>query len=226
MDIQARLIKRSITSLTTTPVPTIDVVGMATLLIDISNTFVGTVIFEFNNGSGWKTLTASIPNTTTTATGANAPGYWKVDVTGMQLVRVRPTAFTSGSIDIILRSVISSSDSNISTFGSVRSQKGRQSTTITSSTAETTIVSAVAGTFLDVYRIVLANTSATPCLVTIKDATAGTVVDTIEVPANGTAGWSGPESAAANQSVVNNNWTATCGTSVASIYVTAYYVKN
>jgi hypothetical protein len=112
------------------------------------------------------------------------------------------------------------------TVGSIRDLKGRQRTVITASTAETTIVTAVAATFLDVYRLVIANTSATACQVDIRDATAGSIVDTLEVPANGTVGWAGPESAAANQTTVNNNWTATCGTSVTSIIVTAYYVKN
>jgi hypothetical protein len=112
------------------------------------------------------------------------------------------------------------------TVGSIRDLKGRQRTVITASTSETTIVTAVAATFLDVYRLVVANTSATACQVDIRDATAGSIIETLEVPANGTVGWSGPESAAANQTTVNNNWSATCGTSVSSIIVTAYYVKN
>lgn len=110
--------------------------------------------------------------------------------------------------------------------GSVRDLKGRQVTTITASTAETTIVTAVASTFLDVYRLIITNTSGTACNVTIKDATAGTTVETLAVPAGQTVGWSGPESAAANQSTVNNNWTATCSASVTSILITAYYVRN
>lgn len=110
--------------------------------------------------------------------------------------------------------------------GSIRDLKGVQKTTITSSTAETTIVTAVASTFLDLYGLIIANTSATVCNVTIKDSTAGTTRFIFAVPANDTRGFMLPESAAHNQATVNNNWTATCGTSVASIEITAMFVKN
>lgn len=142
--------------------------------------------------------------------------------TGGLAKTTNPTAVTDGQVvnatyDKLGRQVV---------VGSIRELKGRQVTTITSSTAETTIVTAVASTFLDVYRIVITNTSATACNVTIRDATAGSAIETIAVPAGETRGWSGPESAASNQTTVNNNWTATCGTSVASIIVTAWYIKN
>lgn len=115
---------------------------------------------------------------------------------------------------------------HILTADAPRLLKGRQVTTITSSTAETTIVTAVTSTFLDIYRLVITNTSATACTVTIKDSTAGTTVWVWEVPAGDSRGMAGPMDAAANQSTINNNWTATCGTSVASIVVSAEYVKN
>jgi hypothetical protein len=108
----------------------------------------------------------------------------------------------------------------------LRELLGRQVTTITSSTAETTIVTADADELLDIYRLTIANTSATACVVTIKDATAGTTVWVWAVPAGQSVGFSGPLDAAEPQSAVNNNWTATCGTSVASIVITASYIKN
>ena len=110
--------------------------------------------------------------------------------------------------------------------GAIRELKAIQNTTITSSTAETTIVTAVASTFLDVYGLVIANTSATGTEVTIKNATAGTTVASFYVPANETRGFMLPVDSAIPQAAVNNNWTATCGTSVASIKISAYYVKN
>lgn len=110
--------------------------------------------------------------------------------------------------------------------GSIRDLKGVQQTTITSSTTETTIVTAVASTFLDLYGLILTNTSATATKVTIKDATAGTTRAVIQVPAGDTRGFMLNESAGIAQSATNNNWTATCGTSVASLEVTALYVKN
>lgn len=110
--------------------------------------------------------------------------------------------------------------------GSIRDLKAQQQTTITSSTSETTVLSAVASTFLDVYGVIVANTSATACDVTFKDATAGTTRFNIYVPAGETRGFMLNESAAHNQATVNNNWTATCGTSVSAIKITMLAVKN
>lgn len=110
--------------------------------------------------------------------------------------------------------------------GSIRDLKTQQQTTITSSTAETTVLTAVASTFLDVYGVIVTNTSGTACDVTFKDATAGTTRFNVYVPAGDTRGFMLVESAAHNQATVNNNWTATCGTSVASIKITVLAVKN
>ena len=108
-----------------------------------------------------------------------------------------------------------------------RDLRGNQQTTITSSTAETTIVTAgAAGVFNDVHDIVIANTSATACNVTIKDATAGTTRFVFAVPSGQTVRWSVPSCDAHKQVAAANNWTATCGTSVASISITALYVSN
>lgn len=111
-------------------------------------------------------------------------------------------------------------------IGALRLLKGRQVTIITSSTVETTIVTAVAATFLDLYGLVLSNTSATGTEVSIRDATAGGTITSFYVPAQDTRGFMLPESGAWPQATVNNNWTATCITSVASLKVTALYVQN
>lgn len=110
--------------------------------------------------------------------------------------------------------------------GSVRDLKGNQFTTITASVSETTVVTAVASTFLDVYGCIVENTSATACKVTFKDSTAGTTQFEIYVPAGDTRGFMMPESGAFKQTTVNTAWTATCGTSVSSIVITMLYVKN
>lgn len=110
--------------------------------------------------------------------------------------------------------------------GSIRDLKGNQFTTITSSTSETTVVTQVASTFLDVYGCIIENTSATASKVTFKDSTAGTTQFEIYVPAGDTRGFMLPESGAFKQTTVNTNWTATCGTSVASIVISMLYVKN
>lgn len=133
-----------------------------------------------------------------------------------------PTAVADGDVTHTMHDKLG----KLIAVSAVRDLKGIQNTTITSSTSETTIVTAVASTFLDLYGLVLANKSATATLVTIKDATAGTTRAIIHVPAGDTRGFMLDPGAAIPQATVNNNWTATCGTSVDSLYVTALYVKN
>lgn len=110
--------------------------------------------------------------------------------------------------------------------GSIRDLKVQQQTTITASTGETTVLTQVASTFLDVYGVIIANTSASACDVTFKDSTGGTTRFDFQVPAGDTRGFMLPESGAIPQATVNNNWTATCGTSVTSIKITMLAVKN
>lgn len=111
------------------------------------------------------------------------------------------------------------------TLNALREMKGSQKTTITSSASETTIVTADATYKLDLYGLIIANTSATAASVTIKDSTAGTTRFILYIPAGDTRGFVLPMDAGHLQAAVNNNWTATC-TSVASIEITAMFVKN
>ena len=107
-----------------------------------------------------------------------------------------------------------------------RDLRSRQVTTI-SNTDETTIVTAgAAGVFCDVFKLVITNTSGTACNVTIKDATAGTTVETFAVAAGSTSGFCLPSSDAMKQTTAANAWTATCSASVSSILITAHYVNN
>ena len=110
--------------------------------------------------------------------------------------------------------------------GSIRDLKANQITTITSSTAETTVVTAVASTFMDVYGVIVVNSSATASNISFKDSTGGTTRFNVYVPAGETRGFMLPESGAVAQTTVNNNWTATSSASVASIIITMLTVKN
>jgi len=108
-----------------------------------------------------------------------------------------------------------------------RDLRSAQHTVITSSVAETTIISAgAAGVFNDVSALIISNTSVTACNVTVKDATAGTNRFVIAVPAGGTVQVVVPSSDAHKQAAAAANWTATCSASVASISVTAMFVAN
>lgn len=110
--------------------------------------------------------------------------------------------------------------------GSIRDLKANQITTITASTAETTIVTSVASTFLDMYGLIITNTSATAVNVAVKDATAGTTRLNIAVPAGDTRGFMLPEGGAIKQAAVTNNWTATVSASVTSVIITCLTVQN
>jgi hypothetical protein len=109
------------------------------------------------------------------------------------------------------------------TVGAIRSLKAVQATTITSSTSPVTIVTAVASLFTDIYGLVLTNTSATGTEVVIGD---GTNNMSFYVPPTDTRGMMLPVDSAIPATTVNTAWTATCTTSVASLKVTAMYVKN
>lgn len=108
-----------------------------------------------------------------------------------------------------------------------RASKGKQNTTITSSTAETTIVTAGGSSVkLDLYGLVLTNISATASEVVIRDDTGGTILGSIMVPAGDTRGFMLGADSAIPQAVANKPWTAQCGTSVASMKITALYTIN
>lgn len=141
---------------------------------------------------------------------------------GLQARTSNPTAASNGNLvgataDKLGKQVV---------VGSIRDLKGDAALTLTSSTAETTLIAQVAAIFVDVYGIIVANTSATGCEVVFRDTTAGTPRFSIEVPAGDTRGFMLPESAAYKQATVNTNWTAQAGTSVASIKINALYVQN
>lgn len=114
----------------------------------------------------------------------------------------------------------------ILTASAPRGRKVFQTTTITSSTAETTVLTAAASTFHDVYGIIVTNTSAVATEVAFKDDTAGTTRFTIAVPAGDTRGFMLPVDGAWTAGATNDNWTATCADSVASILISVFAVKH
>lgn len=108
-----------------------------------------------------------------------------------------------------------------------RELMGNQVTTITSSTSETTVVTAGAsGIFRDIYGAIFTNTSATGIFVTLKDSTAGTTRKIIYVPPTDDRGAMIPGGFVWPQSTAANNWTITCSGSVASLIVNIDYVEK
>jgi hypothetical protein len=135
--------------------------------------------------------------------------------------QTNPTAVTDGDRVNCFRDDVGR---QIAVLNQCRDLTSVQQTTITSSTSETTIVTAIASTFVDLVQLTITNSSATALIVTLKDSTAGTTRGIYALAANG--GIVIPFPTPLPQATVNNNWTLTCGTSVASIYVVAEYVKN
>lgn len=77
--------------------------------------------------------------------------------------------------------------------------------TLTNGT-ETTLRAAIAGVYLDLIYIVGSNNSSAAVTVNIRPVTAGNIVMSLQIPANGTAGISCP--IPLPQSDTGNNWTA------------------
>lgn len=105
--------------------------------------------------------------------------------------------------------------------------RGRISKKITSNTTEQVLIPGYADAVADIYCLIIANTSASACKVTIKDSDeAGATQLVFEVPATDTRGFTLPRKDAIQQTNPNKPWTVTCGTSLDSIEVTALFTKN
>lgn len=141
---------------------------------------------------------------------------------GGRAATANPTAVTDGQVVNTMHDKVG----KLVAVGAIRILKGSQQTSISNTTSETTIVTAVSATFLDLYGLILANTGATTTKVSIRDTTAGTVIAVIEVPTLETRGFTVTVDSAIPQTTVNTNWTATCASATTALEVTALYVKN
>ena len=94
-----------------------------------------------------------------------------------------------------------------------------QTTTISGSTAETTVLTAGgAGVYHDLLTVLVANTSATAVRVDFRDTTGGSVRFSLYVPAGDTRGFAPPVAPVA-QAAANTNWTAQGSASVTDLRV-------
>lgn len=102
---------------------------------------------------------------------------------------------------------------------------GTQTTTISASTTETTIITAGQG-FNDVLLLVVSNTSAaTSTRIDFRDTTLGTILFSLQsVGGAAPVGFALP--VPIPQSNKTTNWTAQCATSTTDIRIYAVYVKN
>jgi hypothetical protein len=218
---------------------TADVSGSTGLVLAAGSASIGTV--GLNAGAN---AIGSITNTSFIATQATAAnlnatvaqsGTWTVGsnsatgsavpangfYSGARAATALPTAATAGN----LTGLMSDKYGRLVTVpNTVRDLVASQTTTITASTTETTIVTAAASTFNDLTAIWFSNTSGSAVRVDVRDTTAGTVKWQIYIPAGDVRGitFNTPYP----QAAVNTNWTAQCSASLTDIRITALFIKN
>lgn len=82
---------------------TIDVRDLSSLTIQLLGTWTATLQFEFTvDGTNWYSLNMFPNGGTSPVTSATANGVWRANVGGMIEVRVRCSAFTSGTANVLL----------------------------------------------------------------------------------------------------------------------------
>lgn len=152
-------------------------------------------------------------------TGSSTPAA--ADYIGGIATTALPTAATAGNL---IGAMVDKFGRQVVLNNSIRDLMGSQTTTISASTTETTIVTAAASVFNDLSAIWFNNTSATAVRVDVRDTTAGSVIWQVYVPAGDMRGIS--FNTPYPQTSVNTNWTATCSASITDLRVTALFVKN
>ncbi len=79
--------------------------GLATALVQIAGSFVGTLNFEVSpdNGTTWYAIQGNLVGGSMLGTTATGPGAWRFNIAGFTTMRVRLSPVTSGSASITLR---------------------------------------------------------------------------------------------------------------------------
>jgi hypothetical protein len=173
-------------------------------------------------GAPWTVNPGTAANWGVGATAAAVPA--NADYLGANAITSLPTAATPGNLVGVSADKFGRPVALIST---IRDLVGTQTTTISASTAETTIVTAgAAGVFNDLIMLIVSNTSAgTTTRIDFRDTTAGTILfSLISVGGQQPVGFALaipiPQTGAAT------NWTAQCAVSTTDIRIYAVFAKN
>lgn len=78
----------------------------------------------------------------------------------------------------------------------------------------------------DPYGMIITNTSASNCNVTIRDAISGNIRDVFAIPPNDVRGFMIHPDGARKQTLGNNAWTATLSAGVSNIEITSLFIRN
>lgn len=160
-----------------------------------------------------------------TMQGAGASGAATVGnpvLNGSRAATANPTAVTNGQT---VANMADKMGRQVTTLISVRDLYTQNTTTITASTTETSILATGgASVFHDLSMMLISNTSATAVTVDIRDALAGTVRFTVAVPAATTV----PVNPVTyiTQTTANSAWTAQVSASVTDVRIFIQAVKN
>jgi hypothetical protein len=206
-----------------------------------STTITGTVAVT-QSTSPWVVSLASTTITGTVA--ATQSGAWTVNPTTIGVWGLSSSTFntvtpTNGQLAegqyISTQAAMTSGNSSplqvdkvgrLLAVGALRTLKGVQKTSISTTTETTVVTAGAAGVFNDVYAIVVTNKSATAVFVDFRDATAGTVRMTLAAPAGDTRGFTVPVDSAMVQAAAASNWTATLSGAASSIEISMLYTSN
>lgn len=163
--------------------------------------------------------TFAVQSASSTATGSAVPAnaFYTAGTAQTSL----PTAATAGNLTGMMTDKFGR---QVVLIDGIRDISALQTTTISASTAETTIATAVASTFLDVTSILVSNTSATATRVDFRDTTAGSVLFSLYIPAGDVRGF--VVHTPLPQTTVNTNWTAQSSVSVTDLRVLVKFIKN
>lgn len=155
------------------------------------------------------------------ATGSAVPA--NADYMAGDAATALPTAATAGNLTGLM---VDKFGRPVILNATIRDLTGTQTTTISASTSETTIVTAAASTFNDLIMLIVSNTSAaTNTRIDFRDTTGGTILFSLQ-----SNGGQNPVGFALQvpipQTTVNTNWTAQCATSTTDIRIYAVFAKN
>jgi hypothetical protein len=154
------------------------------------------------------------------AHGANVSG--NPVLLGLEARTNNATAVSNGQA---VRAMADDMGRQIVVANGVRDLVTQNNITLLNTTSETTLLTGVASTFLDVTRLILSNTSSTAVRVDVRDTTGGTVRLSLMLAANG-GGAVIPFDPPLKQTTTGGNWTAQASASVADVRVFAQAVQN
>lgn len=142
---------------------------------------------------------------------------------GLRGTTALPTAVTDGQL---VGGMGDKYGRHVALISTIRDLVITQTTTISASTSETTIGTAVSSVFLDIIMLIVSNTStATNTRIDFRDTTAGSILFSLQ--SNGGQPPIGFSLATPiPQTSVNTNWTAQCGTSTTDLRVYLVTAKN